>query len=399
MMIFIYVRGREMEKQIQKFLLSFKDLISRFLTSDKADKKTLARLDAILNNTVDGLVTINGHGVIESFNKGCEKIFGYQAKEVIGQNVKILMPEPYHSEHDSYLKNYHSTGHKKIIGIGREVQGRRKDGTVMSIDLAVSEVKVDGERLYSGILRDITERKKAEEEIMRSNEELERFAYIASHDLQEPLRMIANFTGLLEEEYKDRMDKQAVEYMEFIIDAAQRMQAMINDLLEYSRAGNQDVEFSDIDSNTQVKSVLDNLSNRINETGAKITYDHLPTIYVNPVRFARLMQNLIGNALKYRNADIPPEIHIGAENKGHEWLFSVTDNGIGMKEEYLQQIFIIFKRLHGKKDYPGTGIGLAVCKKIVENFGGQIWATSQPGKGSTFYFTIPKEDVTRKEAA
>ncbi len=377
---------------------AFDGLMKKLNQSRIAEIHSLGRLQAIVDNTVDGLITINEQGYIENFNKSCESIFGYSADEVIGKNVKMLMPEPYHTEHDSYLDNYNKTGDKKIIGIGREVKGKRKDGTTFPLDLSVSEVQVKGRRIYSGIVRDITDRKKAEEEIMRSNEELERFAYIASHDLQEPLRMVANFTNLLESDYGDQFDDQAAEYMSFITSAAQRMQDMVGDLLEYSRIGYESAGFTEVDSKSHTQLALNNLQEIIEETKAVITIEELPDIYVNAVRFSRLMQNLIGNAIKYRARDRTPEVRVKAVDKGNEWLFSVSDNGIGMKEEYLEQIFIIFKRLHSKQEYKGTGIGLAVCKKIVESFDGKIWAESNPGRGSTFYFTIPKREVAKLAA-
>lgn len=360
--------------------------------------ETAEKLKAIVDSTVDGIITIDDKGKIESFNKACSTIFGYENTEVIGKNIKVLMPEPYHSEHDTYLENYNTTGEKKIIGIGREVKGKRKNGEIFPLDLSVSEVNVHGYKIYSGIVRDISDRKKSEEEIIRSNEELERFAYIASHDLQEPLRMVANFTGLLEEEYKDQFDEQAAQYMRFIIDAAHRMQDLVGDLLEYSRVGNENSGLTDVDCTSQTELVLSNLKETINEARAIVKLGKLPVIQVKPVRFSQLMQNLIGNALKYRTPDNTPEIKISAEDRGNEWLFSVSDNGIGMQEEYLEQIFIIFKRLHGKKEYQGTGIGLAVCKKIVESFDGKIWAESKIGEGSTFYFTFPKKISERKAA-
>ncbi len=357
------------------------------------------RLAAILDNTVDGLITIDQWGSIETFNKACEGIFGYKADEVLGKNVKILMPEPYSKEHDSYLSNYHRTGEKKIIGIGREVKGKKKDGTTFPIDLSISEVEVMGRKIYSGIVRNIAERKQAEEEIMRSNEELERFAYIASHDLQEPLRMVYNFTHLLDEEYGAGMDGQAKEYMRFILDSSLRMQNMVADLLEYSRIGSEDAGLSEFSCAEQIAVVLENLENSIKDSGAVITVAPLPKIHGNALRFSRLVQNLISNAIKYCDGSKNPQINIHAEDSETHWVFRIQDNGIGIKPEFLKQIFIIFKRLHNKKEYSGTGIGLAVCKKIVESFGGEIWAESEYGKGSTFCFTVPKrlQENSKKE--
>lgn len=378
--------------EIGEIALSFQDMTQKL-------ERTNARLQAIMDTTVDGLITIDEFGIIQHYNRACEEIFGYTADEVIGQNVKILMPAPYRSEHDDYLKNYRDTGEKKIIGKGREVMGQRKDGSVFPLDLSVGEVIVHKQKLYSGIVRDITERKKAEEEIMRSNEELERFAYLASHDLQEPLRMVRNFTGLLHEEYGNTMGPQASNYMTFILDSSARMQELVADLLEYSRVGSEETGFTDFETSRQIDIVLSNLSEPIKETGAELIIDDgMPRIHANPVRFTRLMQNLIGNAIKYRKQDQIPQIHISIEENSNEWRFSVADNGIGIKKEYLEQIFVIFKRLHGKNEYTGTGIGLAICKKIVEGFDGQIWAESDPGKGTTFIFTVPKREIKRKAA-
>ena len=377
--------------EVGELARAFRELITNLDRSRQETVDTRNKLQAILDNTVDGLITINKEGIIQNYNKACENIFGYTSKEVMGENVKILMPSPYRQAHDTYLNNYHETGEKKIIGIGREVEGQRKDGTIFPLDLSVSEVTVQGQSFYSGIVRDISDRKKAEDEIMRSNDELERFAYVASHDLQEPLRMISNFTQLLEEEYSETFDQQAGEYMAFIIDAAHRMQDLVNDLLEYSRIGYEDSGFLDFDAKLHTEMVISNLQELIQESNAKIVVKDLPVIWANPTRFLRLMQNLIGNGIKYRRKDVTPEITIQAKKQDREWLFSVEDNGIGIKEEYLKQIFIIFRRLHAKHEYQGTGIGLAVCKKIVDSFEGTIWAESTPGKGSVFYFTVPEK--------
>lgn len=381
--------------EIGEMAVAFQALTENLDQSRRIEQETLARLQAILDNTVDGLITIDERGTVQHYNRACERIFGYLPAEVIGKNVKMLMPPRFSDHHDEYLANYHRTGEAKIIGIGREVEARHKDGTVFPIDLSVAQVNIKGRRIYSGIVRDITERKKAEEELVRSNLELERFAYVASHDLQEPLRMVANFTSLLQEEYATSFDDQGRQYMGFIIDAARRMQAMVNDLLEYSRIGHEDSGFVDVDCNALAVTAMENLKESIKETNARVTVDALPMAYVNAARFTGLLQNLIGNAIKYRDKSRAPEIRISAVNRGEDWMFIVADNGIGIKQEYLKQIFIIFKRLHGKGEYQGTGIGLAICKKVVESFGGKIWAESEPGKGTTFYFTIPRHQKAR----
>lgn len=373
--------------------------VSERKTADEALRVSESRLRALVDNTVDGLITIDEIGVIEQFNKSCERIFGYAAEEVIGRNVKILMPQEYAEPHDGYLRNYMSTGEAKIIGIGREVKAMRKDGTVFPIDLSVAEVREqNGIRFFSGIIRDITARKQAEEEIFRSNTELERFAYVASHDLQEPLRMVSNFTELLDKEYSSGMDSTAQEYMRFIISAARRMQDLVDDLLEYSRIGHSEEKMLLFHTGDVVTTAVDNLSALIQSSHAEISYDDFPELYGSPMLFARLLQNLVGNALKYRAPDRVPKIHIGCKIQDDSFVFSVKDNGIGIKSVYFQQVFVLFKRLHGRNEYSGTGIGLPICKKIVESMGGKIWVNSEFGKGSTFYFTIPKVTLLKEVA-
>lgn len=247
----------------------------------------------------------------------------------------------------------------------------------------------------AGIVQDITERKMTEDlikrqaqELARSNAELQKFAYVASHDLQEPLRTISSFTQLLARRYKDKLDSDADEFISFIVDGAKRMQRLINDLLAYSRVGTMGKAFETADFEALLGNVLANLNEAISEGNAIVSHDPLPTIIADPTQMEQLFQNLISNAIKFRGEE-PPKVHISAEKMESEWLFSVRDNGIGIAPDYFDRIFIIFQRLHGKDDYSGTGIGLAVCKKIVERHGGRIWVESEKGKGSTFYFTIP----------
>jgi len=229
-------------------------------------------------------------------------------------------------------------------------------------------------------------------ELKRSNQELEQFAYVASHDLQEPLRMITSYTNLLARRYAPQLDSDASEFMNFAIDGAKRMQVLINDLLTYSRVGTKGKALVTIDTDSVLEKTLTVLQVAIAETGAEVTHDKLPPIQGDDVQIGQLLQNLIGNALKYRNENAP-RVHISCREEGENWLFSVQDNGIGIDPKFADKIFVIFQRLHTKEAYPGTGIGLAVCKKIVERHGGTIWVKSEPGAGSTFYFTVPTGSV------
>lgn len=246
-----------------------------------------------------------------------------------------------------------------------------------------------GRRLLLGVSRDITELKDVEEQLLAANADLERFAFIASHDLQEPLRMITNFNGLLAEEYGDKLDDDARMYIEFSVEAAKRMQRLITNLLEYSRLQQEQGGSTRVDTSQVLDGVLDNLKTLIAEYEAEITFDALPAVYCNPMQLTRVFQNLISNAIKYRDADRAPQIHIGVRHETDRFVFSVADNGIGIEEKYHKQIFQLFKRLHTYDKLPGTGIGLSICKKIVYGWDGDIWVESTPGEGSVFYFTIP----------
>ena len=226
------------------------------------------------------------------------------------------------------------------------------------------------------------------EELTRSNQELEQFAYVASHDLQEPLRMITGYTQLLAKRYGDKLDQNANEYIDYAVEGAKRMQGLIRDLLTYSRVGTRGKEFALTDCEAVVAGTLRVLQPAIEESAATVTYDPLPTVMGDETQLLQLFQNLIGNAVKYRDSK-PPVVHVSCKQEGEHWLFSVRDNGIGIDPQYANRIFVIFQRLHGRDQYAGTGIGLAVCKKIVERHDGKIWVESELGKGATFHFTIP----------
>lgn len=260
---------------------------------------------------------------------------------------------------------------------------------------------------------DVTQRKQFEEtleanakrleeyagELKKSNTELEQFAYVASHDLQEPLRMVGSYCQMLQRRYKGKLDKDADDFIGFAVEGALRMQQMINDLLTYSRVGRTGKGVAEIRIEDVVKTAVSNLQAAIAESKAVVTWDPLPTLSGERVQLLQLFQNLIGNAIKFRAEDRPIEVHVAAAREGELWHFQVRDTGIGIEKQYLERIFLIFQRLHDRSKYKGTGIGLAVCKKVVEHHGGRIWVESEPGKGTTFHFTMGGEAQSRKEAA
>jgi light-regulated signal transduction histidine kinase (bacteriophytochrome) len=245
--------------------------------------------------------------------------------------------------------------------------------------------------IAEGIQRRLAERALNEQakNLARSNDELQQFAYVASHDLQEPLRMIASFTQLLARRFKGHIDEEADEYIEYIVDGANRMQRLINDLLAYSRVGTADREIGPVDAERSLGRVLKHLAPTIAEASAEVTHDPLPQLLVDEVQLEQLFQNLIANAIKFRRLDVPAKIHVSARSEGARVELTVKDNGIGIEPEYAERIFVVFQRLHGREEYPGTGIGLAICKKIVERHGGKIWFASKLGEGTTFHLTLP----------
>lgn len=274
----------------------------------------------------------------------------------------------------------------------------RKDGQVVWAHLAVDAVRdPEGKPLYLvGLVQDITERKTAEEglrktvyELAHSNKELEQFASVTSHDLQEPLRMVMVFAGLLRDRYEGRLDATADEYIGFIVESSSRMQILINDLLAYSYVGAKPRESVPVNVQESLDAALANLKEAISVAGARITQDAMPSISADSVQLTQVFQNLIGNSIKYANPEVVPQIHIGGMKGRGEWLFFVRDNGIGIDPQYSERIFEIFQRLHVRDQYSGSGIGLAICKKVVERHHGRIWVESQPGKGATFHFSLP----------
>jgi PAS domain S-box-containing protein len=361
-----------------------------------AENSSDVRFQSLLEVAPDPIVIVDMLGAIVIVNRQTELTFGYAREELLGQPVEVLVPETLRQAHISHRHGYEANPHTRPMGIGLELFGRHKDGTMFPVEISLSPLHTESESLIISIIRDITARKRAEEQLRataadleRSNRELEQFAYVASHDLQEPLRMVASYTQLLARRYQGRLDQDADEFIGFAVDGALRMQELINDLLMYSRVGSRALELQQVDANGVVDRVVGDLAGAIEDSGATVTRDDLPIVRADSMQLQQLFQNLIANGIKFRRADEPPRVHVSAQRAGAGWSFAVSDNGIGIEPQYLDRIFALFQRLHSRAEYPGTGIGLAICKKIVERHGGTMAVHSEPGLGTTFEFTLP----------
>lgn len=342
------------------------------------------------------ILLLNKEGLIENWNKGAENIKGYKEDEIIGENFSVFYTEEDKKNNlpERLLKQAMEEGSASIDG-----WRVRKDGSLFWANVVLTALHDDdgGVIGFTKVTRDLTEKKEADEKLLKythelesSNKELEQFAYIASHDLQEPLRMVTSFLTQLEKKYKGQLDEKAQQYIYFATDGAARMRRIILDLLEYSRIGRKEYDIEELDMNQVVEEVIQFHRTLIKEKEAKIICEKLPIIKAAHTPVEQVLQNLIANALKYQLPDVKPRVEIKASETDSCWEFSVSDNGIGIEPQYFDKIFVLFQRLHQKEQYSGTGIGLAICKKIVENFRGRIWVESEQGKGSTFYFTIAK---------
>ena len=333
---------------------------------------------------------------ITRFNRAFENLTGRHADDVVGNSLEILFPEDQVKASMETIRKTQSGERWETVEIH-----------ILHINGPVSIVLWNSATIFArdGVTplatiaqgQDITKRKIAEAQLHRtlvdlerSNKELEQFAYVASHDLQEPLRMVSSYTQLLAQKYEGQLDEKAKKYIDYAVDGAVRMQGLINDLLTFSRVNTRGGTLETVDSHSALGEALRNLSATIQESAALVINDNLPNIKADYSQLIQLFQNLVGNAIKFRNADSPPRIQITASDQGCEWCFSVKDNGIGIDAEYADKVFVIFQRLHTRREYPGTGIGLAICKRIVERHHGRIWFESEPGNGSIFHFTLPK---------
>ena len=364
------------------------------------------RYRGLLEAAPDAMVVVNQSGEIVLLNVQAEKQFGYRRDELLGQKVTNIIPIGFAERLIADDLRSAEDASAQQIGTGIELVAERRDGTEFPIEIMLSPLISAEGTLVTAAIRDISVRKKAAvvlqqkvDELKRSNEELGQFAYIASHDLQEPLRMVASYTQLLSRRYKGKLDADADEFIAFAVDGASRMQRLIQDLLAFSRVGSKGRDLLETSSEDALEQALVNLRGAIESSSAVVTHDPLPAVLADEMQLIQLFQNLVGNAIKYHKPGVP-HVHVSAaKNGGNHWDFSIKDDGLGIDPQYFERIFGMFQRLHKRDEFAGTGIGLAICKKIVERHGGSISVESQLGHGSTFHFALAAAPAEIMKAA
>lgn len=384
--------------------------VTRDITAARRDE---TKFRTLLEAAPDALVIANQQGEIVLVNGRAESLFGYQRDELLGNTIEMLLPERFRRQHVDDRMGYFACPQARPMGNGRVLFGRRKDGTEVPVEISLSPLETDEGVLAISAVRDISQRCQQEErlrqieqmnaalvdsralvetrnrQLLAANRELSEFTYVASHDLQEPLRKLRSFSNLLPLDMGGDLPEKAKQDLAFISDAAARMQVLIQDLLLLSRAGSSALRHETVDLNACADRAIEALAARIEESGAQIERDELPAVRGDATLITQLYQNLVGNAVKYRVSGRAPHIRLTAEGRERELVLGVRDDGIGIKPEYADVIFAPFNRLHGRGEYEGSGIGLAICRKVVERHGGRIWVESAPGSGAHFKFTLP----------
>jgi PAS domain S-box-containing protein len=354
-------------------------------------------------------VMCRADGEIIMVNSQTEVLFERPREQLISRSIRDLVPGWGYRLRPAW-RDDRSLTHAQPTEGGVELLAFRASGLSFPVEISFSPWQTDDDVVVTSAIRDISERKKAEEqirrlnasleervlartqELMRSNEELQQFAYIASHDLQEPLRTVSVYAQLLAKRYRGQLQGDADQFISFIVENAQRMEKLVHHLLDFSRVDARGTDFfTTVNCEIALTDAMRNIQSLIDESGVHITYDPLPLVKGDPVQLTRLFQNLLVNSIKYRG-DAPPEIHISAEAQGNEWLMSVRDNGIGIEPQYAEKIFGIFRVLQPRDKTAGSGMGLAICRKIVTRHEGRIWVESELGEGAAFYFTLPKQE-------
>jgi PAS domain S-box-containing protein len=377
------------------------------ISERKRAEETLRVIEAgffnFIESAPDAMLLCDREGRILLANSQTEQLFGYQRAQLYHQPVELLVPERLRQRHLAQRTAYLTQPYRRSMGSGPELFCRRADGSEFPAEISLSAVNTEAGLMICAAIRDVTESKRAEEalrrtaaELTRSNTELDQFAHAASHDLQEPLRTVTSLAQLLSLDYSDKLDAQARSYLTSVVASAKRMQSLLDGLLKYSRVGAQRNPFDRVDLNEVCDAVVADLKVAFEQSQAQLTRDSLPAVRGDRIQLIQLFQNLLANAIKFRGTR-SPRIHVSAQRRDQEWVLAVHDNGIGINPEKFDQIFLLFHRLHGREEYPGTGIGLALCKKIVAQHGGRIWVESERDAGAVFFFTLPIGEAGNNE--
>ncbi len=368
--------------------------VARDITERKKAEERLRLMSKVFMDAADPILIADLNGNVTDLNEEAVREYGWPRVKLLGRPIKTIVPPEGHQQVDDLHARCRAGEEVRNIESLRWNKGSEIEPVLVTLSLLTNDAG-----LPIGIAtlsKNIGKLKRTTEQLARSNEELAQYAHVASHDLKEPLRMVASYVQLLASRYEGRLDADADEFIAFAVDGATRMKRLIDDLLVHSEVGTEGELFEPIECETIVDSAVNNLRTATRNSGAVVTRGPLPTVVGDALQLAQVFQNLIGNAIRFRS-DERPEVHVEAERQDGSWLFSVRDNGIGIDPEHADRIFVIFQRLHRRSVYPGTGIGLAICKKVVERHSGRIWVESLPGKGSTFYFTIPVRPMAGEE--
>ena len=368
--------------------------------STSADETIRLALDA----APIALLSVDEAGSIKAANRHLELLFGYSRGELEGQSVEVLIPEKTRDRHVRLRARFNSMPTARPMAAGKWIHGRRRDGESIPIEVGLTPFAAsEGKLVLVSVFQVTTDRQAASQlqhtllELERSNEELEQFAFVVSHDLQEPLRMVASYTELLRRQFQGHIDETADMYVNYAVEGAQRLSRIVNDLLTYSRVGTAPGSFVPTDTAQLIESVLADLELALGDHNAEVMVgDKMPTIVADPAQLRLVFQNLISNGVKFAREGVPPRVEVTSERQGEQWVFRVRDNGIGIDPKYTERIFGLFQRLHARGDYDGTGIGLTVTRRIVERHGGRISVESTPGEGSMFVVSLPLWPVTSR---
>lgn len=373
--------------------------ISERLQANERQKEINERFELVVESAPNGIIVANQDGQVVLVNKMAEQLFGYEREEFLKLSIEDLVPNRIRDTHHNNRHSFHNDPTIRQMGAGRDLYAMRKDGSEFAVEIGLTPLPGKKEMHVLSTIVDISERKQRTDdlkryaqELERSNEELESFASVASHDLQEPLRKIRTMGDRLEKISKDELSDKGKDYLARMINASERMHHLILDLLTFSRVSTRTQPFALVDLNEPINDVISTLEIAIEESGGKVDVGDLPAAEVDESQIRQVFQNLIGNALKFAKPDTPPVVSVSGEIKDNTSVqITVKDNGVGFDQQYAERIFVIFQRLHGRSEYAGTGVGLAICKKIIERHGGTIEAVSNVGEGTEFHVVLPRK--------